>query len=200
MSFLETPTFPRRVAFGFVGGTRYNTSRAILPNRQDKRNVDQDDGLGKWVVSQRGKNEIETRELIAFKRVVKGMGHGFRFPDWSDYKCIASEGNGEVVFISGTTWQLYKSYAQGALSELRLIQKPRPGTVTILGGGSYTLNTATGTFTHNSGAAPIGWVGEFDVPAIFGDDEINIEIVGKRVADLSFIYSWGSISIEEIPL
>lgn len=201
MAFLESPAFPKRVAFGFSGGAGYNTSRGVLPSGWDKRNIDREDGLGKWVASQNGKSEAATAELIAFKRVLKGRGHAFRFPDWTDYKVTASDANGAVQLISGNDYQMYKLYdVGGALTELRIIQKPRGGTVVVLGGGTYTIDYTTGIITRVSGAAPTGWTGEFDVPCIFGDDDQNISIVGKKPGSGEFIYSWGNISVEEIPL
>lgn len=195
MSFLETPRFPENVSFGAVGGPGYNTSIVSVDSGQETRNGTWSQARAKYDVSHAARLPADYTPLKAFFRSVKGKLHGFRFKDWSDHTVLVSEGS---LIATGVTdqYQMYKTYSAGALSENRIIQKPVSGTVTISGGGSYSVDYGTGLVLRTAGAAPTVWAGEFDVPCRFDTDEMHGEILNKSGADL--IMAWNSIPLIEI--
>lgn len=197
MTFKESSTFPERISFGAVGGPGYQTDIVVVTSGFESRNVNWMQARCKWDVGHRGRNPADTEILIKFFREMKGRAHGFRFKDWTDY--LATVSNTTMVFVSGTTYQLARVY-DNALTEIRPISKPRTGVKIYKNGIDVTANTTiattTGLVTWTS-AAPTGgdvltWSGEFDIPARFDTDQMQMEIVDKN------IYSWGSIPIVEI--
>jgi uncharacterized protein (TIGR02217 family) len=191
MSFLETPRFPESISYGAIGGPGYQTNVVIVSSGHEQRNADWDTARGRWEVSQGVKTKTDFDTLAAFFRAVKGRAHGFRFKDWSDYEVSGSDGT--LLALGGSTWQMYRTYSAGALTETRKIAKPVSGTVTVSGGGTYSINYATGVITKSAGADPTGWTGEFDVPARFDTDEMRAEVMGPGP-----LLRWASIPIVEI--
>jgi uncharacterized protein (TIGR02217 family) len=195
MSFLETPRFPENVSFGAVGGPGYSTDVVVVQSGQESRNGNWSQSRARYEVSHAARLPAEYNPLKAFFRAVKGKLHGFRFKDWSDYAATVAEG----ILIETATpdyWQLYKVYSAGSLSDIRIIQKPVAGSVTISGGGTYSLDTTTGLVHHTAGSEPTVWAGQFDIPCRFDVDEMRGEILNKSGAD--FVMGWNSIQLVEI--
>lgn len=197
MAFKESSTFPECISFGAIGGPGYQTDIVVVNSGFESRNVNWAQSRCRWDVGHRGRAPADTMTLISFFKEMKGRAHGFRFKDWSDYTATIS--NTTMTLISGTTYQLARAY-DAALTEVRPITKPRSGIVVYKNGvdvtADTTISTTAGTVTWNT-AAPTGgdvlkWSGEFDVPARFDTDQMQMEIVDKN------IYSWGSIPIVEI--
>lgn len=129
---------------------------------------------------------------------------GFRWKDWRDY--LANTTNTVALFLQGSTTQLqlYRVYTFKGVSFHRPITKPvnaalfrtRAGVTSQI---TSTLDTTTGIATisgHASGDT-YSWVGEFDVPVTFSDDEWNAEL---QVSTENLHVVSGSIRIEEIRL
>lgn len=191
MAFYETPRFPDAIAFGAVGGPGFSTGIVVVDSGAEYRNGAWTQARGEWDVAHAAKSAADHAELVAFFRAMRGQLHGFRFKDWADYQVAGSDGILTATGVSNE-WQMYKRYTFGAVSSDRKIQKPIASTVTISGGGTYTLDATTGKVTKTAGAAPTGWTGEFDVPARFGIDQMRGEMIARGV------YSWQSIPIVEI--
>ena len=193
MSFKETPRFPEGLSAGSKFGPGYSTSRA--QNLAGIRAVNQnwtmplyEGDVGYAVI-----NQASLNDLLAFFHGVAGSFSGFRFKDWNDYTVTGTQGT--LVQLTGSTWQMYKTYTFGALTKARKITKPVAGAV-VLGSGIYSVNTVTGVITSTGSPtlAPTGWTGEFDTPVEFLSDKmlppwINFEL-----------YSWESIPIKELRL
>lgn len=194
MSFNESARFPIGIAFGAQGGPEYLTDVVIVDSGRESRNSIWSAARLKFDVGMRPMTKPDTDSLVAFFRSVKGRAHGFRFRDWSDYQ--ATTANGGVTLISGSNYQMVKNYASGSLSEVRTIAKPVSGTVTISGGGVYTVDYTTGIITVTSGAAPTAWAGEFDIPVRFDTDAMQLDVVDKNAGGL--LIQWGQIPIIEI--
>lgn len=197
MTFKESSIFPERISFGAAGGPGYQTDVVVVNSGFESRNVNWAQARCKWDVGHRGRGPADTETLIRFFREMKGRAHGFRFKDWTDYNATIS--NTTLTNISGDTYQLQRAYDTG-LTELRAITKPRAGVVVYKNGVDVTSDT-TIDFTNGqvewNSSAPTGgdvltWSGEFDIPARFDTDQMQLEIVDKN------IYSWGSIPIIEI--
>lgn len=201
MSFIETPRFPDGISYGAAGGPEYQTDIVTVNSGYESRNVNWSQAKGPYDVGYRLRTKVQTSDLIAFFRSVKGRAHGFRFKDWSDYE--VDQSNGVLTLISAGVYQLAKSYSAGALGEIRTIKKPVAGTVAIFRTrsgtttnitGSSVINTVTGrvTISGHAGGDTYAWSGEFDVPCRFDTDRMQVEVAGPEN------YSWGSIPIVEI--
>ena len=163
--------FPDDLALGARGGPRFRTEVTPLESGHEQRNIVWERQRCAFDVSYGVKTKAQAQAVVAFFYARYGRAHTFRFKDWSDYECDVSAGR--VTLISGSTYQLYKRYTSGVNTYDRKITKPVSGSVTIAGGGSYSLNYATGIVTHSGGAAPTGWSGQFDVPCRFDSDELD---------------------------
>lgn len=193
MSFLEDPRFPDDVAYGFTGGPLFNTN--VVPTRSgfEQRIGRWGAALGRWTATHRNKSQAQTDLLIAFFRAVNGRAHGFRFKDWADF--LADNSSGILTLISAGSYQLKKRYTAGVLTHDRTIAKPVSGTITIAGGGTYTLDSTTGIVTHSAGPAPTSWAGQFDVPARFDSDELQVTAVTRSNG---LLFTWENAEIVEI--
>lgn len=127
---------------------------------------------------------------------------GFRFRDWTDYQ--ATKTNTTLVFVSGTNWQLYRTYTFAGVTFSRKITKPNSG-VTVYRTRSAVESTATATITTSTGIAAITghvsgdtytWTGTFDVPVTFADDEwvATVETANGQVLPIA-----PSIKVVEVP-
>lgn len=192
MSFNSTARFPLNIAFGAIGGPRYQTSIAPVNSGREYRNADWTSSLGKWEVGMRPMRKADTDALIAFFRAVKGRAYGFRFRDWSDYQVTA--GQGVVIQNPDGTLQLAKQYISGSLIEYRPIATPVQGTVVMTGGGTidYITGQVVGGSTSNT------WTGEFDIPVRFDTDELHLDAVDKSQGEV--LFQWQQIPIVEIRL
>ena len=163
MSFLETPRFPERIAYGSTGGPGYNTDVVVINSGYEQRNASLV-SRATYDVSHGIKDQADMDTLIAFFRNCKGRAHGFRFRDSIDHSTTHSTGVLTAGIGTGTpTHQLYKNYVTGALTESRLISKPvantvevkRGGVVVTYGGsaGNISIDNATGIITFVADAA-----------------------------------------------
>ncbi|MDX9689780.1 MAG: DUF2460 domain-containing protein [Alphaproteobacteria bacterium] len=197
MTFHEV-RFPDDIAYGASGGPAYSTSVVATASGFEQRNANWSAARGKWDVSSGLKQQAQLDLLIAFFRARKGKAYGFRFKDWTDYRAtsqLLGTGDGATK-----TFQLVKSYASGAGSEVRTITKPVLGTVVPYLGGvkqtsGWSINTATGVSTFS--VAPAQGVAvtadfEFDVPVRFDTDSMEVTIENFN------LNQWSSIPIVEI--
>lgn len=191
--FLETPRFPETISYGASGGPGYSTDIVIIGGGTEARNSNWTLPLATYDVAHGLKTQAQLDTLIAFFRNMKGRLHAFRFKDWSDFTVAATTG---VLTATGVTdqWQMYKPYTVGAYTESRKITKPVSGTITINGGGTYSIDYTTGKVTRTAGASPTSWSGEFDVPCRFDTDQMSINLEQYNA------YTWGQIPIKEIRL
>lgn len=117
--------------------------------------------------------------------VTEGGAYGFLLEDPKDNAVAISEG--VATGLTSTTFQLYKRYTTtgGSRTKDRKLTRPRSSGFVIkvsgtpLGGGDYSLDTATGIVTIASApaAANITWSGSFYVPVHFMNDEIDWDLV-----------------------
>src|ERR1017187_919413 len=191
MTFVESPRFPESIGAGSQFGPGYSTAIARNAGGFEVNNQNWSMPLYQGDVIHGVRTQDELDDLLAFFHGVAGMHNGFRFKSFNDYK--AEAGQGTLVELSSTTWQMYKQYTFAAMVTARKISKPVAG-ATILGGGVYTYDTTTGIITKVSGAAPTGWTGEFDFPVRFNIDQMLPQWISFE------LYDWTSIPIGEIRL
>ncbi len=186
--------FPDDISYGAIGGPEFSTDIISAHNGYEQRNVNWSTARIRYNVSHGVKNHQQLATLIAFFRSHKGKAYGFRFKDWTDYQII-----NQVIGIGDghkTRYPLIKSYGE---HNDRFINKPVKNTIKVLFGRkevkNYHLDYTTGIVTFNTPPqkdVKITVTGEFDIPARFDTDNLDISI------DHADIYSWNNIPIVEI--
>lgn len=165
------------VSLQTVGGRQFQTTIVATASGFEQRNISWAQSRGRWEFGDRIVFQSELDALIDFFETVAGKAVGFRFKDWSDYRCKPAAG--KLVQVSGLTYQLYKTYG----TRSKKITKPTSVSVTVNGTAStdFILDTALGTVTFlhalpTSLAIPVSvlaWSGEFDLPARFDSDQLQ---------------------------
>lgn len=196
-AFLETPRFPEDISYGSQGGPSYNTTIATQAAGHEKRNINWSLARYNYNVAYGIKDQADLESLLTFFHSVAGRAYGFRFKDHHDYKsgllsasitdtdqvCRNTVDDSLTGDGSTTTFQLVKTYTQGANSRQRDIKKPVSGTVVVAIDGTpqtasplgWSVDTATGVITFstaptNGQVVTAGF--EFDVPCRFESDQI----------------------------
>ena len=194
--------FPQDISYGSSGGPSFLTKVLSTESGFEYRNKSWTRPRGKWNASHGLKQPTQYKALIAFWYAVNGRFAGFRWKDWLDYK---DDGLGVLALNSKGYLQLAKVYTAPAAVVVstitptftRFIDKPVPGTITLQHGGSvdYTTGLVSGASVGDT------WTGQFDVPARFDIDDLDMTIEqpwGAAGADVS--PSWRNIPIMEMKL
>lgn len=170
MAFLETPRFPEDISAGSSFGPAWSTSLASNAGGFEFTNKNWTMPLYKGDVGYQHLTQDQLDDLFAFFQRLAGMYDGFRFQNLNDYTVTGTEGT--VVQLTGTTWQMYKTYTFGAATFSRKISKPIAGAVILP--GSYSYDTTTGIITAlgSPTVAPTSWTGQFDTPVRFDTDAL----------------------------
>ncbi len=193
--------FPASLSFGSVGGPERRTEIVTLQNGFEERNTPWAQSRRRYDagVSLRSLDDVE--QLLAFFEARQGQLHGFRWKDWADYKsCLPSEVPGAEDQVIGlgdgvrTEFQLVKSYASGAQTYVRPIEKAVFNSVLIglagdpmVLGVDYDLDLDTGLVTIGTAPAEAAAVTagfEFDVPVRFDTDRIQVSVASFRAGDV----------------
>lgn len=111
MPFLESPRFPERVSFHVTGGPGFATTIVTIESGAEYRNAAWSLPLATYEAIHAVRDEEETEAIRAFFLIAMGRYNGFRYKDWSDFK--VKEGQGILVYLTSTTFQLYKRYSLG---------------------------------------------------------------------------------------
>lgn len=198
MAFLETPRLPECFMLGATGGPAFATEIDTVYSGEEFRLISQDQGLCRWQLGFTTRPLSEFKELLLFFRAMRGRGNAFRVKDPFDFE--AASGEGVVVQLTGTTWQMYRRYQTGSLFEDKIICKPVAASIVVAGGGTYTVDGTTGVITKTGGADPTGWTGPYDKPARFDTDSMdNARIVDRQGgAAGEVLVEWPSIPLVEI--
>lgn len=195
---------PERYALGAQGGPVFSTVIAAQESGDESREGTVDQGLGRWTVGYEGKNEDVANEFRDFFSIVNGRLDTWMFWDALDYTCAADESYLDPADDDSppSIWQMCKARTFGGLTYLQKIILPRAGTITVNGGGSYTVDSTTGLLTRNSGANPTTFVCEFDKLCRFDADALVQTIQDKTgaVSRGGYIASYSGIPIVEVPL
>lgn len=129
--------------------------------------------IHRYDVSHGIRNKADFQRVLDLWYVVNFTPYvGFRFKDHRDYQGTLT--NTALTLISGNTYQLQRAYTFGASTFLRNIYKPVEDSVSVYDEEGdeldATVDPVTGIATVSSGT-PAKWVGEFDVPVTFTDNE-----------------------------
>lgn len=200
MAFHEV-RFPANLSFGSTGGPERRTQVVTLANGFEERNTPwahsrrrYDAGLGL-----RSLDDVEA--LIAFFEARRGRLYGFRWKDWADYRSSAPSkeitpldqriGTGDGV---ETVFRLAKTYDPAGEPYVRPIVKPVFGSVVVAVAGDqkvesleFSVDCQTGQVTFavppDVGVAVTAGF-EFDVPARFDTDSIQVSVASFRAGDV----------------
>lgn len=196
MSFHEI-RFPTAISRGADGGPERRTDVVVLGSGYEERNA-------RWANSQRSYNAgygvrslDDLHLVIQFFEERRGRLYGFRWKDHTDYKSCApsgvpAAGDQPIGIGDGATaaFQLKKIYGGAHAPWTREINKPVSGSVRVAVAGDektagvhYTVNLANGLVTFLAGHVPAAGVAvtagfEFDVPARFDTDKLEISLSG----------------------
>jgi len=193
--------FPESISYGSSGGPQFNTNIITVSSGFEQRNINWLESRAKYSVNEGVKTTAQMEELLHFFRTVRGRAIGFRYKDWADFRGVGEAiGTGDGIAVD---FQLKKTYGFGAalITNVRDITKPVQGTVTVyvdsVADPTVTIDHTTGIITFT--AAPMAGAVitadfEFDVPARFNIDHMNITL------DTATISSWSAIEIIEIKI
>ena len=204
--------FPEGVSFGCSGGPMYSTIVVETDSGAEQRIGRWDTPRMRWEVTRPVWNQTTLEEVLAFFRARRGRLHSFRFRDWADYTAGMDLGpSGRVdgtpnVFATGDgvedVFQLRKSYTSGSQTEYRTVTLPRATGFKLYVNGvlktittDYAIVWATGVITFTSPPAnghAISWIGYYDVPARFDQDEMRVSLAGVARGE------WPNVSVVEV--
>jgi uncharacterized protein (TIGR02217 family) len=196
--FHET-RFPTAISRASHGGPERRTDVVVLGSGAEERNARWADSRRSWNAGWGVKSLDDLNAVIAFFEERRGRLHGFRWRDPLDCKSCPPESTPTALDQAigtgdGATaaFQLVKTYGAAFAPWTRAIRKPVAGTVLVAVAGAlqtpgtdYTVDTATGLVTfglgHIPGSGQLVTAGfEFDVPARFDTDRLEINIQGFR--------------------
>lgn len=171
---------PEDVEAGATGGPVFQTGVLPLSSGGEQRNINWEEARHEWELSYGIQNREDFEICRAFFFARRGMGHTFRFKDWSDFQVEDEvQGVGDAV---NTSFQLIKVYeADGPAPYYRRITRPVAATVvwkvdgvihaaTPGALGLYTLSPAPGNGTTVTATC------EFDMIVRFYTDKFAIEL------------------------
>jgi len=205
MAFFEERMNPS-LSFGARGGPVFSTSKSYTTSGQRQVNRNWSAPLHRYDVAHAIKSQDDFEEVMNFFYVVSGSFDGFRFKDWADF---LDAGRGLLQLVSGSEYQMFKTYTKGSRTFNREIKKPVQSTVKIfrIRGSDITDITALSSISFTTGRVTVTghqagdayrWTGEFDVPVAFMSDEFMPAIVDK--GGEGFLIDSGSIMLEEVRL
>ena len=194
--------FPDNISRGARGGPERRTQVVELSSGDEERNASWANSRRRYDVAYGIRCADDLAAVVAFFEARNGRLFGFRFKDWADYKSsLPSQAITATDQQIGTansvlkTFQLVKRYTSGAQSWTRSIAKPVAGTVRVALGtveqlSGWTLDATTGVVTFTS--APANGVivragFEFDVPARFDSDSIDVTLDVERLGSITSI-------------
>lgn len=185
------------VAYGTTGGPSWLTRKVSLKSGIVRRNPRRSRPCYMFHIIYRNLQPEHHEEVIDAFNACMGGVHSFRVKDWADF-----EADNEELTVLGTgapqSVQLAKLYEFGAQAISRPIRKPVLGTVTMTADGSplaAVIDYTTGIATFTASALDVlRWSGEFDVPTMFSDDELQFSNDNKNAAGL---FLTADVALEE---
>jgi len=191
--------FPTAVSFGASGGPERRTEIVALGSGHEERNQRWADSKRRYAAGYGLKSLDDLHAVIAFFEERRGRLHGFRWKDFADCKsCLVGAAPAASDQAIGTGdgatagFQLVKTYGAAFAPWQRTITKPVQGSLLVAVDGApqaegiaYTCDYATGLISFAAGQIPAAGETvtagfEFDVPARFDTDRLDVNVEGFR--------------------
>lgn len=203
MAFIDE-RFPETVSRGATGGPEFSTSVIETGGGYERRNSWWSAPRGRWNVAtglmrRDDSARADFEALIAFWRAIaQGRANTFPYKDWADY--VATDQNIGTANGATTTFQLRKGYTSGSTTVWRTITKPVTATVSIKVNGvtaspsDYSVARLTGAvvFSVAPASGPVTWSGQFDVPARFDTDKLDLTLESLDLGQ------WSDVPVVEV--
>ena len=203
--------FPRVIGFQRVGGPGFNTSIVAVQSGQEQRNRSWAFARAEYQaslvtpVSAVGNTDAFIEAVRTFFLQVGGMADGFRFFDHLDYQAM----NEPMVLVTGSVWQLQKTYTLGGRTYVRAITKPITSSVINYQGvnlGNTVSITSGGTLVsvdHTTGKVTLSGVSgtphasfQYHIPVRFTSDKFEPEV--EASSSNNRIIKWNSLGLIEV--
>lgn len=153
--------FPTDLAYGSRGGPGYSTDISETKSGYETAILEWSKARHKYSAAYGPRTQAQLETVRAFFHVVRGMGYGFRFSDWADYKSCAvastptatdqTLGTGDGTTVA---FQLQKTYSYSGETYARAITKPVSGTTLVsiqnVTDPRWTVSTVTGIVTFSA--------------------------------------------------
>lgn len=193
--------FPAAISFGSSAGVERRTEIVRLVNGHEERNTPWAQARRRYDAGLGVRSRDDLDQVLAFFEARRGRLHAFRWKDWLDHASAApsaavSPFDQPLGLGDGATrtFQLAKTYGEAPHALTRPITRPVAGTVRAAVGGTetaaFTVDHATGLITFTaapaSGAAVTAGF-EFDVPARFDTDVLEVNIAAFEAGDIPSI-------------
>lgn len=215
MSFFEVE-FPRAIGFQRVGGQMFNTAVVGTQAGQETRNRNWLNPRAEYTASlitpasEVGATDAFIEAVRNFFLQVGGMADGFRFFDHLD--CIAS--NEAMVVVTGSVYQLQKTYSLGGRTYVRAITKPITSSVVDFKGVAINpssqpyvpLSVTGGTIVstdHTTGKVTLSGVSgtphatfSYHIPVRLTSDKFEPEVPPS--SSLNRLIKWNSLGLIEV--
>lgn len=201
MNFHEV-RFPAAISFGSSGGVERRTDIVELVSGHEERNSPWAHSRRRYDAGLGVRSLDDLAAVLAFFEARRGRLYGFRWKDWLDHKSCAPSATPAATDqamadgVGATEWLLTKAYRDVGGSYLRPIRKPVPASVRVAVGGTelspeaFTVDGATGVVTlaeAPAAAAAVTAGFEFDVPARFDTDLIEVNLAAFRAGEIPSI-------------
>jgi uncharacterized protein (TIGR02217 family) len=200
MAFYEQ-LFPPKISANMSGGPRFLVREANTIGGQRFTQRDDPYPIHEYQLAHPVRAGRDFEELRAFFWVIGGSADAFRFKDWSDYQ--ATQQNTTLTLISGSTYQLCRTYAAPGRTFIRPIYKPVSGlkvyrtrsgsTSDITGSSTITTTNGRVVVTGHMSGDTYTWSGEFHVPVAFMNPQAAFQVVGGS----SMLTEWPDIGLRE---
>ena len=213
MAFFEVELC-RKLGYQRVGGAAFNTGIVATQSGQESRNSNWLNPLADYAGNlitpvERVADALQFIEDIrTFHYMVRGTGDSFRFYDPLDCTAV----NQAMVLVSGSIWQLQKTYALGGRSYVRTITKPitasvldyqgvaLTNTVSIISGATGpTVDHTTGQITFSSVTGTPHATFKYHIPVRLTSDKFEPEIQPSNDPNTGGrVIKWNSLGLIEV--
>ena len=194
--------FPPDISLGAQGGPERKTQVVIRGNGRETRNQQWADARRRYNAAKGIRSVNDLYKVIEFFEERRGRMFAFRWKDWTDFKSCPPGDEVTILdqklgFGDGITkeFQLVKTYGNNFAPYIRIISLPKVGSTLKIGingeeAGSFVLGSTTGKIKFNTAPPAGAYVSagfEFDVPARFDSDELQLTLDGHRLGSVPTI-------------
>lgn len=200
--FFDDILFPTDISFRSPGGPRYANKTVELPSGWDVVDIKRATPIYGWDVGYGARKANKLYDLYQLFLVTRGGAYRFLFKWPQDFKSCHGDHRIQPVTaldqVIGTAtagqtqFQLIKTYTVGSLDLVRIIYKPKAGTLKVSVNGSeelagWTMNATTGIITRSvplAGGEVIRAGYEFYFPVKFGSDEYSTSYIHWQIGNV----------------